>query len=53
MLRLKGNYKRNQNQKLLQGIIFEETKNCNKNMRHQKAGEQWLLDEQWQSCEKC
>ena len=27
MLRAKGNYKRNQNQKLLQGIIWEETKN--------------------------
>ena len=26
MLRAKGNYKRNQNQKLLQGIISEETK---------------------------
>ena len=46
MLRAKGNYKRNQNQKLLQEIISEETKNCNKNLRHQIAGEQWLLDEQ-------
>ena len=49
MLRLKGNYKRNQNQKLLQGIISEETKNCKKNLRRQKGGEQWLLAEQCQS----
>ena len=53
MLRVKGNYKRNQNQKLLQGIISEETKNCNKNLRRQKAGEQWLLNEQCKSCEQC
>ena len=53
MLRVKGNYTRNQNQQLLQGIILEETKNCKKNLSRQKAGEQWLLDEQCKSCEKC
>ena len=40
MLRVKGNYKRNQDRKLLQGIISEETKKCNKKLRRQKAGEQ-------------
>ena len=40
MLRVKGNFKRNQDRKVLQGIISEETKKCNKKLRHQKAGEQ-------------
>ena len=40
MLRVKGNYKRNQNRNLLQGIISEGTKKCNKKLRRQKAGEQ-------------
>ena len=40
MLKVKGNYKRNQDWKLLQGIISEETKKCNKKLRRQKAGEQ-------------
>ena len=40
MLRVKGNYKRIQDRKVLQGIILEETKKCNKKLRHQKAGEQ-------------
>ena len=53
MLKVKENYKRNQNQNLLQGIISEETKNCNKNLRCQKASEQWLLHEQCKSCEQC
>ena len=39
MLRVKGNYKSNQNHKVLQGLKYE-TKNCNKNLRRQKAGEQ-------------
>ena len=39
MLRVKGNYKRNQDRKLLQGIISEETKKCNKKLRRQKTGE--------------
>ena len=38
MLRVKGNYKRNQNQKLLQGIISEETKIETNRAHHQKAG---------------
>ena len=45
MLRTRENYKKNQDRKVLEGIKWEETKNCNKNMRRQKAGEQWLLDE--------
>ena len=53
MLKSKGNYKRNQNKKLLQGIILEETKNCNKNLRRQKAGEQWLLNEQCSQDAQC
>ena len=40
MLRVKGNSKRNQDRKVLQGIISEETKKCNKKLRRQKAGEQ-------------
>ena len=39
MLRVKGNYKRTRDRKLLQGIISEETKKCNKKLRRQKAGE--------------
>ena len=38
MLRVKRNYKRNQNQKLLQGIILEETKIETNRAQHQKAG---------------
>ena len=40
MLRVKGNYKRNQDRKLLQGLKEGKTKNCNKKLRRQKAGEQ-------------
>ena len=40
MLRVKGNYKRNQDRKLLQGLKNEKTKNCNKKLRLQKTGEQ-------------
>ena len=40
MLRVKGNYKSNQNHKVLQGLKLEKTKNCNKKLRRQKAGEQ-------------
>ena len=39
MLRVKGNYKRNQDHKVLQGLKYEKTKNCNKKLRRQKAGE--------------
>ena len=45
MLKTRGNYKNNQNHKVLEGIKWEETKNCNKNLKRQQAGEQWLLDE--------
>ena len=47
MLKTRGNYKKKKNQdwKVLERIKWEETKNCNKNMRRQKEGEQWLLDE--------
>ena len=37
MLRVKGNYKRNQDRKLLQGIISEETKKCNKKTEASKS----------------
>ena len=40
MLRVKGNYKRNQDHKVLQGLKYEKTKICNKKLRRQKAGEQ-------------
>ena len=30
MLRTRGNYKKNQDWKVLEGIKWEETKNCNK-----------------------
>ena len=38
MLRTRGNYKRNQNQKLLQGIIWEETKIETNRALRQKEG---------------
>ena len=37
MLRVKGNYKRIQDQKVLQGIISEETKKCNKKTKASKS----------------
>ena len=45
MLRTRGNYKKNKDRKVLEGIKWEETKDCYKNMRRQKASKQWLLDE--------
>ena len=35
----RGNYKNNQNHKVLGGIKWEETKNCNKNLKRQQADE--------------
>ena len=45
MLRTRGNYKNNPNHKVLKVIKWEETNKCNKNLKRQQAGEQWLLDE--------
>ena len=42
MLRTRENYKKNQDRKVLEGIKWEETKNCNKNMKVSKTGEQWM-----------
>ena len=44
MLRTRETYtkKKNQDRKVLEGIKWEETKNCNKNMKASKTGEQWL-----------
>ena len=39
MLRKRENYKKNQDRKVLEGIKWEETKNCNKNMKASKTGE--------------
>ena len=43
MLRTRENYKK-QDRKVLEGIKWEETKNCNKNMKASKTGEQWLQE---------
>ena len=43
MLRAKGNYKKTKTKSYYKE--WEEKKNCNKNLKRQKAGEQWLLDE--------
>ena len=42
MLRTKGNYKNNYTHKILEGIKWEETKNCNKKAKacNCKKGEQ-------------
>ena len=53
MLRTRENYKKNQDRKVLQGIISKDTKECNKNHRRQKAGEQWLLDEHCSQDAQC
>ena len=38
MLRTRGNYKNNLIYKVLEGIKWEETKKCNKNLKRQQAG---------------
>ena len=38
----KGKLQKNQDRKVFEGIKWEETKNCNKNMIASKTGEQWL-----------
>ena len=47
MLRAKGNYKRNQNQKLLQGIIWEETKIETNRAQRQKVGTGSRMNSGW------
>ena len=38
MLRTRGNYKNNPIHKVLEGIKWEETKKCNKNLKRQQVG---------------
>ena len=40
MLRTSENYKKNQDQKVLEGIKWEENQKYNKNIKASKAGEQ-------------
>ena len=45
MLRTRGNYKNNQNHKVLEGIKWEENQKYNKNTKASKAGEQCWMGE--------
>ena len=53
MLRTRGNYKNNPIHKVLEGIKWEETKKCNKNLKASKTGEHWKNGEQCHEHEQC